>query len=307
MKIDLTWINRNTDDEGTRIYRSSSPLDPNNLPQPIAVMGPGAVSYTDTDVVRNQLYYYRMEVFKGNDYAITKDVAISTIVDTGPGNKTLIAGDYHCGYFGRVPESDLFNNEELCYFLNFYNGSPRYLPNEWLKYSFRGKILYFPKVTVRFSVTWDQLYAAGLVFGDGVGYNLPNGYSTPQDTRVSRDGNTFKVRLITGSPTNPYPSINSPHFPTVYSGSEWNELLLRTTEYTFTPQNDGKWDLIPTGDMFTNLEGINQILCQEISVSKGNVLVRGRTVSSTHFAGYAEDVTFSTKAQWRPVLELIPQ
>ena len=51
------------------IYRSDSPMDPNNLPTPIATLGTGVSEYLDTDnIVEGNTYYYRVDAEKKGLY-----------------------------------------------------------------------------------------------------------------------------------------------------------------------------------------------------------------------------------------------
>lgn len=61
--IVLRWYNRNIlDIDGTNIYRSTSPMDPNNLPEPYAVVEGGKSAYVDHGTELYQEYYYRIGV-----------------------------------------------------------------------------------------------------------------------------------------------------------------------------------------------------------------------------------------------------
>lgn len=64
-KITLTWDDLNASEEGHRVYRSLTPMDPGALPSPLAVLGPNVTTYDDLDIVAEELYYYRVSVYSG--------------------------------------------------------------------------------------------------------------------------------------------------------------------------------------------------------------------------------------------------
>lgn len=61
--IKLRWIDPNRIEEGHKIYRSLTPMDVNNMPEPIAVLGKNETTYDDFNVVEDQMYYYRVSAF----------------------------------------------------------------------------------------------------------------------------------------------------------------------------------------------------------------------------------------------------
>lgn len=65
--VKLTW---DTDfvvnETGYRVYRSTSPIDTEDLPAPIATLGPGVDSYDDDTVDPGVLYYYVVSSFRAN-------------------------------------------------------------------------------------------------------------------------------------------------------------------------------------------------------------------------------------------------
>lgn len=60
----LTWRNVNHTQETVRVYRSTSPIGPENLPAPLAELGGFVDSFDDDTVVEDMTYYYRLAVVR---------------------------------------------------------------------------------------------------------------------------------------------------------------------------------------------------------------------------------------------------
>lgn len=66
-KIILTWEDRNVGEDGHKIYRSTTPIDLEALPAPLATLPANASSYEDLNVLVGQTYYYIVSVFRGGE------------------------------------------------------------------------------------------------------------------------------------------------------------------------------------------------------------------------------------------------
>lgn len=53
----LTWVVTNSTQE-VLVFKSTTPLNPRSMPTPIATLAGGAVSYTDDDVIEDDVFYY---------------------------------------------------------------------------------------------------------------------------------------------------------------------------------------------------------------------------------------------------------
>jgi hypothetical protein len=296
MPVTLNWVDRNIGSEGTRIYRSLTPMALNALPAPLATVGPGVTTFVDETAERNKVYYYRFGVFKGVDEAVSREEVIGVYPNTGPGPLKPLRGDFVNGYFGMVPLSELFNASELSTLCGFTIGTVLNLATNWLKFAIDGKILFFPDGPLRSNMSWLQLYVAGLVYGvDGPG---PGGRSDTTQVNqlklVTKGEHTFKVRLAIGtnSPTDPIASTLRPT-----ELSEWDRMLVPTLVGVDNPI---KWDDIPAADLTKGNAGWNHT--QDIYSSTHRV-VRGSTsliATSNLGNGTAQDSSL-----WRPVLELV--
>lgn len=330
MKITLNWTNRNTGEDGTRIYRSTSPIIESALPAPLSTVLPGVLTYDDTNVARGDLFYYRMGVFKGTDMALSSEVAIAVLPSTGPGPQTLIAGDYDAGYFGEVVGGDLFTGDELALQCGVTAGSSMNSTTTWLKFAHKGSILFVAKLPIRYNLTWKSLYDLGLVYGtDNNGTNIPSAVSaTPKNQLkiVTKNGDNYKVRLIRGAGANPpvYAPVGAVSTSVDATGleqSEWNRLMYKVVDRVPGSQIGGNW----VSNVATTVTGTNSTLsltmCQE---GTSNYLLLRGGYSATGYGelGYANCVQYGHNAvglgmtilssgtitcygTWRPVLELV--
>jgi hypothetical protein len=105
-----------------------------------------------------------------------------------PGPKTLLKGDPEAGFYGFVQPKDmgeissnpeanrLFSGANLALALGLSAGTAFNNDVPLMKFNYKGKVLFIPLTGYRHSATWDQLYAAGLVYGvNNEGLLPPNG------------------------------------------------------------------------------------------------------------------------------------
>lgn len=74
MGFRLTWQDNNASEDGHRIYRSTTPMDPEDLPAPLATIGAGVTTWDDTTAAEGVTYYYRVSAFKGDAEAVSSEV-----------------------------------------------------------------------------------------------------------------------------------------------------------------------------------------------------------------------------------------
>jgi hypothetical protein len=83
-----------------------------------------------------------------------------------PGSETPIAGDSNYGYFGEVAAADFINGADLCTLLGITAGTLINSLAGWLKVAKGGKRLLLSKMCIRHTISWNELNALGLVYGE---------------------------------------------------------------------------------------------------------------------------------------------
>lgn len=223
--------------------------------------------------------------------------------NSGPGNKQLLAGDKTLGYFGEVSDSELFTPAGVIRGMNFNVGTDvAQSGNIWLKFIRNEVVLFIAKKPFKTGVAWNDIYAAGLVYGTRDNGLYPTSgapaYQFRQLTKIEGSKTwTLKPRLMTGWSGDPavQNSLESD-----YINSEWHQLLGRVT----TLSNGSiveKWDDFTAADLGANSDltsWVKETYSVNIlyAVKKGGTSVLTANAFSIKTTGYG----------WRPVLELIP-
>lgn len=261
-----------------------------------------------------------------------------------PGSKTIIKGDKDAGFygfvqpseFGKIDDDDDFNGSNLAKAVGISQGSSQFKNTPWLKFSWRGKVLFTPLKAIRRSISWDKIYEAGAVYGtgsdtsDGEEWMLDHDEAydkdddrVKQDSKVEVDGLEYKVRLFKGAGDDPTDSYEDNDRGASGSDNEWNHLILplhekapssfRNNKYADTPTDD--WDVNLTDEILMTHHDYgsgSRSWCQETrdtinsddDEKDGNKrrVNRGYYGASYLFASGSYS-TYSYRG-WRPVLEL---
>lgn len=165
----------------------------------------------------------------------------------------------------------------------------------WLKFASKGKILYVAKQPLRHSISWEDLYQAGLVYGvDGPGPSpSPSGSPVNQLRALTLGEHFLTVRLLTGGDAD----------PAAEAGGEWNRLLYAVHQ---DDPNVDKWGVNYTdADLNTTNGDGRTTWCQETGVDDAGIRVLRGGLSVSHFNPYSSTAS-SSNIGWRPVLELTP-
>ena len=190
MNITLTFDNYNGGTEdGVHVYRDVAPIPDSPLPTPLATLASGSNSYVDSTVIRGTKYYYRFGIFKGSDELLSINKVVRAVApsDTGPGPQTLAMGDWDLGFFGLTKSSDLVTYAALANFLGITAGTAT-TDYDWLKFAYKGKVLFVAKNIARFQLGYSSLYLAGAVYGTN-----DNGLAVPSGAAAT---NQYKPLVI---------------------------------------------------------------------------------------------------------------
>lgn len=311
MSVRLSWGSANAAlAESIKIYRADQAFSTAALPTPLATIAGSATTYDDTTAVRNRTYYYRVGLIRGGAELFSQQFIMGHYPDTGPGPKTIIRGNWACGYFGVVPIAEVFSISGLLAAIGSAGAGliqQDVTLTGWHKFVRKGKILFIP--VNRFSTgnlsqglgRWTQLYNQGLVYGvDGPGaapQALTNYYQVTalvnQKKVVSIGQYQFLVRLpkFADGPTDVV-------VPTVEEGAtgEWVELMSRTGSNTTLPTT-------PT-DKWNDYSHSMGAPTQNFSSLVNNIRIYNeldKIINDNQVTG----VSVSSEWQWFPVLELI--
>lgn len=290
MPIRIEWIDPNGEGAAVNVHRSLTPISETNLPAPITTVT-GATFYVDDTVVRNQLYYYRLSSLGkagSNETIITPNKPIAYMPYTGPGPQTLLRGDWECGYFGRMSSASLIAPNELMDFAGF-STAVEYVAtdlNEWLKFVYKGNIIFTPKYPVCGTLTWASVYQAGLVYGD-----IPEAEWTafaksqygviPQKKRIAVGDHSFAIR----NPTSRANPLNTGTTLADYIGGEWDQLFCLAGRTRLYPDVNGRGqvddvdypnfpsmttNLTPTGGVIARGQSGNNLGIDTVNTSIGH-------------------------------------
>lgn len=317
-QVTLTWTNpSNSDFSKVKIlYKQGSyPTSPND--GMVAYEGSGN-TVTVTGLTNDIEYYFRAFTYdtSGNINDNTNNQQIIAIPSDrddksgSPGNKNLIAGDMQEGFFGEVSSSELITGDALASQVGISQGNSQHSTAGWLKFAWKGKILFIAKKPIRNSISWDAINTAKCVYGDS------------GDKTVEIGGLTYKVRLMRAlEPSNDPKTTVSASSGTVNHYSEWNRLMCQIHEqaidkswdYPNNIENDigilehnlgsGRQGMYSNADLEVKSVNGSASWCQEMGTFTFNRLHRGNAGVS-----YSNDNTSSGKYSqyvWRPVLELV--
>lgn len=172
--------------------------------------------------------------------------------NSGPGPTTLKVGDTELGYFGRVASSALMSYVALRTHLT----TTAWQTNTdmgWLKFMFKGKVLFIAQTWCYHNVSWQDVYKAGAIYG----VNGPGAYPAPAGTPI----NQYKPVTIQADdkqwtlvPRMMQVAASDPYIRTAtVEGSELSELIGRCTVY----------EAFPGAGLFDNLTreeiGLNRV------------------------------------------------
>ena len=311
MALKLTWDDKNLDVDGFRIYRSDTFIQPYALPPPLTTVGPGIFEYVDETAVRNKPYHYRVGSFKGTEESVSQDRILCNMPYTGPGPQQLLRGTWESGFFGEVLTKDLFNNIDLINGLSISNSGV--LPDtNWLKFVYKGKILFFPIKGIAY-VSKANLYKAGVVYGNEDQSNWATYLTTtygvvPQSKILQKDQDIFLVRLPKSRD-----NLGDTDFASITTG-EWDNCIAKAYFYHYydTPTKPviGK-----TGD-YVHMTAIGWYEVISAMDSYGDKsdkfgLVRGSSVSDAWWIDNIARILVESvldnnhHVNWMPILELV--
>lgn len=202
-----------------------------------------------------------------------------------------------------VPASEFITGDALAAAIGLTAGVSQHSTAGWLLFedTVDGKTKYISKRPLRHTISWDQINARGVVFGT---------------TTVAIQGNTYKVRLLSGANSNPSTTANGSDDHAGTHGCEWNRLLYHISAKPFASAgNTLRSEGITTGDWagysendigmalaYTGGNGGYQ-WCQETGTTATSRVMRGAGGAS--YSNQLDASSASVSYGWRAVLELV--
>ena len=254
-----------------------------------------------------------LEMLLSNNKGSGDDGGIILPAYTGPGPQTLIGGytdpnnpSRQHGFFGEVPSEELISGDALASAIGLIAGTSYYSIIPWLKFYIDGKIVYVPKKSLRRNISWQAIYQAGAVYGDGTTGLHPADTPVVQDAQVAIGADTFKVMLIRGANSNPTANVTDYDHPTTH-GSEWNRLFynIATTTYSTKPSQEGEqWATYTDQDLGMISENARLSWC----IEQHGYGATSRVLRGTFGVSYLSWDTVTVPGAysgWRPRLELV--
>jgi hypothetical protein len=296
MGIKINWTDFNTaQPDEFRIYRSSSPIDPLNPPAPLAAVGGNLGTYEDTTTVRNTVYYYMVSAFTaGKGEVFSKNICAGYFPYTGPGPQTLLRGDFNSGYFGVLTVGDFFTATSFKTAVAG-PGTVNASATHWIKVASRGKILFIPNHPIATAVTFEQLFAAGLVYSGIPQEDWPTQATVgrtlvAQNKTIVKNDDVFNVRLLSSRKDRKSNSVVLAE----YSGGDF-DLGFTAMHFNCADLNhaDQLCDLTPP-------TAYSQVHTGDFAGS--NIITRTVVTNEVTVPGTA---TSSANLSWLPALELI--
>lgn len=246
-----------------------------------------------------------LEIMQGNLGGVRP-----TYPNSGPGIKVLTYGDENIGYFGEVTSSELFTAAEFASKANAYFGTrdtaADTITQLWLKFFFKGKVLFIAKIPFNYAVMWEDVYKAGLMYGtqDNGKYPVTNAATWQYNpiSKVETGGKewVFIPRTIKAVSSDPWSTLDN----NAYLGSEWTELLGRVSVSTNTPV-DEKWANFTLTQLGMDTGGgARYPMGQETQASNiANAIYTGTGAAGGFFTRTAANKQ-TANLSWRPVLVL---
>ena len=230
-----------------------------------------------------------------------------------------------------IPASDMITGADLASALGITQGTLINSETPWIRFDSRytpnGKTLYVPLKPIRYSISWDNIYLAGAVYGDGLlagesgaeHHNLTSSSgsdltATRQDASITINDTTYNVRLLRGAADDPTNSFDDGDRGSIGPENEWNALMLPIHERAktgnwnysqYAPNDVEDWGVGFSGaDLITHYDFGNGSYswCQETrDTDVSQRVLRGYDGVST--LGAKNSASTASGRGWRPALE----
>lgn len=97
LRLRLSWTDSNGAELGHRVYRADVPMDPDEMPAPVATLGPDVTEYVDESVLEGSTYFYRVGAFTAFMEKISAEVSRTVALIPQIGEYWPEQGGYYAG------------------------------------------------------------------------------------------------------------------------------------------------------------------------------------------------------------------
>jgi len=219
------------------------------------------------------------------------------------------------GFFGEVPTSELITGDDLATAIGLAAGTSQFSNEPWLKFALDDNIIYVAKKPYRHTVSWENIYQAGAVYGtNDNGYN-PSGGERLQDAHITVDGYSLDVTLLRGANTDPALYTATGYDMDYTHTSEWNRLMYPIHTGVHTDSGNpsspsvpyAQWASYPDSDLFVHNSfgsGSYSWVQETQNTDTARRFLRGYygVTYVTRSTGSAADA--NSNVGWRPALRL---
>lgn len=202
MAITLKWASQSGLDS-IEIYRGSKRLDESAPGVPKATLPGDAVEYVDEDVVENSNYFYTVVAVKAGNRTFSAPRCIPYLSKWGPSDPSSMTprGDMDAAYICYLQNNMLVDPAGLWAMLPEAAAITKGTWSTWLKFIYNGKVLFVPNAgsgLATMTASWNQLNAAGLLFGEDNPAKLPSWAAAGVNHKkvIAIGENEYIVRLM---------------------------------------------------------------------------------------------------------------
>jgi hypothetical protein len=208
--------------------------------------------------------------------------------DSGPGPKSLKFGDTNAGYFGTVTQTELFTAAEVIAATGLSPAKQIADANMlWVKFFWKGKVIYYPTQQVSNDLSWNQYSAANVVYSNANSKTLTKTSNNKQ--------RTFRIRL-------PLATLTDPADRTVNKTSEFYALFAKVIAIGVTNAGwaTGTWD-----SLTAPVASINKYLFTQTTLSTNSANAIWVMYDGTLATSAKSNAEAINARGYMPVLELV--
>lgn len=241
--------------------------------------------------------------YKGSINIKWNRAPVGTFPNSGPGTKVMLYGSMDAGWFGIVPEAEMFNKLAFYNAINEDNSPAIGTPTASLgifyyKFAYKGRFIFVPNVALVSNLSWSDVYKMGAAYSPTETNMFPPAAveAVPQTRMIEVvDGAKtwqFSPRFQSASQNDPVDVVTA--VAPTHGGEIW-DLYRHTT--TKGAHQTGLWANIDDLGVATALDHVIQTLITNNAIAHA-------VSANAVYVGSGDKTTYKTPL-YRPVLELV--